>query len=62
MSIRLMLATVGMISSFSRKSGPSTPAIVNWFLLSPDPSTTPFIVMLRPMTFGSELNTRLQKP
>ena len=39
-----MLATVGMISSFSRNSGPSTPTTANWFFVSAaDPM--PFSVM-----------------
>ena len=62
MSIRLMLATVGITSSFSMNSGLSTPATVNWFFCSPEPAITPFKVMLRPTTAGSELKNRCQKP
>ena len=56
-----MLATVGMISSFSRKSGLRTPTTVNWFLSVPLPGMMPFSVMLLPTTFGSELKSRRQK-
>ena len=57
-----MLATVGMISSFSRKSGRSTPATSNWFFASPPPAPKPLSVMLVPIMFGSALKARFQKP
>jgi hypothetical protein len=57
-----MLATVGMISALSRKSGLSTPTISNWFFASRPPFPKPFSVMLVPTTAGSALKTRRQNP
>ena len=61
-SICRMLATVGMISPFSRNSGPSTPATSNWFFASPVPWPTPFNVIALPTMFGSAPKARVQKP
>ena len=56
-----MLPTVGMISSFMRKSAGSTPTTSNWFFASPAPGPTLLMVTTVPMTFGSALKTRVQK-
>jgi hypothetical protein len=58
-----MLATVGMISWFSRKVGGSTPTTSNWFFVSPVPGTPKLLNrIVLPTIPGSPPNARFQKP
>jgi hypothetical protein len=54
-----MLATVGMISAFSRKSALRTPTISNCVIVSV-PVEKPLSTIVLPTMFGSPLSARFQ--